>query len=115
MASSNMQPVNNEERFWEAIDLVTKTLTSHDGPFSWEGKHFTHRHVNIWPGPFQRPTPPMWAATGDPRSAAEVGRRGFRHVLVLRGAEGTKAAYESHRAARREAGNAKQKGRVFRP
>jgi alkanesulfonate monooxygenase SsuD/methylene tetrahydromethanopterin reductase-like flavin-dependent oxidoreductase (luciferase family) len=104
MASANMQPVNNEERFWEAIDLISKTLTGHDGPFSWEGKHFTHRHVNIWPGPYQRPTPPMWAATGDPRSAAEVGRRGFRHVLVLRGPEGTKAAYAAHRKARAEAG-----------
>ncbi|MDO9707132.1 LLM class flavin-dependent oxidoreductase [Paracraurococcus lichenis] len=104
MASANMQPVNNEERFWEAIDLVTKALTSHDGPVSWEGKHFSHRHINIWPGPYQRPTPPMWAATGDPRSAAEVGRRGYRHVLVLRGPEGTRAAYEAHRKARREAG-----------
>jgi len=46
----------------------------------------------------------MWAATGDPRSAAEVGRRGFRHVLVLRGPEGTKMAYEAHRRARAEAG-----------
>ncbi|GGC28472.1 monooxygenase [Siccirubricoccus deserti] len=104
VASSNMQPVNNEERFWEAIDLVKKTLTSHDGPFSWEGKHYTHRHVNIWPGPYQRPHPRMWAATGDPRSAAEVGRRGMTHVLVLRGPEGTRKAYEAHRAARREAG-----------
>ncbi|MCO6417974.1 LLM class flavin-dependent oxidoreductase [Siccirubricoccus sp. KC 17139] len=104
VASSNMQPVNNEERFWEAIDLIKKTLTSHDGPFSWEGKHYTHRHVNIWPGPYQQPHPRMWAATGDPRSAAEVGRRGMTHVLVLRGPEGTKKAYEAHRTARREAG-----------
>lgn len=104
MASANMQPVNNEERYWEAIDLITKTLTSHDGPFSWEGKHYHHRHVNIWPGPYQSPHPRLWAATGDPRSAAEVGRRGMTHVLVLRGPEGTKAAYEAHRKARREAG-----------
>jgi alkanesulfonate monooxygenase SsuD/methylene tetrahydromethanopterin reductase-like flavin-dependent oxidoreductase (luciferase family) len=103
-ASANANPVNNEERYWEAIDLVTKTLTSHDGPFSWEGKHYTHRHANIWPGPYQRPHPPMWAATGDPRSAAEVGRRGMRHVLVLRGPEGTKRAYDAHRRARAEAG-----------
>ena len=103
-ASANANPVNNEERYWEAIDLITRTLTSHDGPFSWEGKHYTHRHVNIWPGPYQRPHPPMWAATGDPRSAAEVGRRGFRHVLVLRGPEGTRRAFEAHRKARAEAG-----------
>src|SRR5919199_540375 len=103
-ASANANPVNNEERYWEAIDLIRTTLTSHDGPFSWEGKHYTHRHVNIWPGPYQRPHPPMWAATGDPRSAAEVGRRGFRRVLVLRGPEGTRRAFEAHRKARAEAG-----------
>ncbi|WP_428489287.1 LLM class flavin-dependent oxidoreductase [Rhodopila sp.] len=104
MASSNVNPVNNEERYWEAIDLIKKTLTTHDGPFSWEGKHFSHRHVNIWPRPYQAPHPPMWAATGDPRSSAEVGRRGMRHVLVLRGPDGTKRAYDAHRAARAEAG-----------
>jgi alkanesulfonate monooxygenase SsuD/methylene tetrahydromethanopterin reductase-like flavin-dependent oxidoreductase (luciferase family) len=104
MPSANMNPVRNEERYWEAIDLIKKALSSHDGPFSWEGKHFTHRHVNIWPRPWQEPHPRFWSATGDPNSAAEVGRRGMTHVLVLRGAEGTKRAYQAHRQARRDAG-----------
>src|SRR5260370_32813764 len=104
MPSANANPMRNEERYSEAIDLIKKALTSHDGPFSWEGKHFTHRHVNIWPRPWQRPHPRLWSATGDPRSAAEVGRRGMTHVLVLRGAEGTKRAYQAHRQARVEAG-----------
>src|SRR6266508_5651775 len=43
MASNNANPVTNIERYWEAIDLITKALTHQDGPFSWEGKHFTHR------------------------------------------------------------------------
>jgi alkanesulfonate monooxygenase SsuD/methylene tetrahydromethanopterin reductase-like flavin-dependent oxidoreductase (luciferase family) len=104
MASANMNPVNNEERFWEAIDLVKKSLTSHDGPFSFEGKYFHHRHVNIWPGPYQRPHPPMWAATGDPGSSAEVGRRDIRQILVLRGPDGTRRAFAANRRARAEAG-----------
>ena len=104
MASANANPVNNIERYWEAIDLIRKALSSHDGPFSWQGKHFTHRHVNIWPPPWQRPHPRMWSATGDPATAAEVGRRGMVHVLVLRGPEGTKRAYDAHRRARAEAG-----------
>ena len=104
MASANANPVGNEERYWEAIDLITKALTSHDGPVSWEGKYFTHRHINIWPPPYQRPHPRMWAATGDPQTSAEVGRRGMVHVLVLRGPEGTKRAYDAHRRARAEAG-----------
>ena len=104
MASASVSPVNNVERYWEAIDLIQKALAHQDGPFSWEGKHFTHRHVNIWPRPWQQPHPRLWSATGDPHTAAEVGRRGMVHVLVLRGPEGTKRAYAAHRRARAEAG-----------
>jgi len=46
----------------------------------------------------------MWAATGDPHTAAEVGRRGMVHTLVLRGHEGTRRAYAAYRTARAEAG-----------
>jgi len=103
MASNHANPMLNVERYWEAIDLITKSLTSHDGPFYWEGKHFAHRHVNIWPRPWQT-LPRMWAATGDPHTAAEVGRRGMVHVLVLRGVDGTKKAYAAYRKARAQAG-----------
>jgi len=104
MPSNHTNPVGNLERYWEAIDLIRKTLSHHDGPFSWEGRYFTHRHVNIWPRPWQQPHPRLWSATGDPYTAAEVGRRGMVHVLVLRGPDGTKRAYEAHRRARAEAG-----------
>jgi alkanesulfonate monooxygenase SsuD/methylene tetrahydromethanopterin reductase-like flavin-dependent oxidoreductase (luciferase family) len=103
MASGNMNPVGNIERFWEAIDLILKTLSHQDGPFSWEGKHFTHRHVNIWPRPWQQPHPPLWAATGDPETSAELGRRGMVNVLVFRGPEETKRAWTAYRKARVEA------------
>jgi len=104
MASNNGNPMQNEDRLWEGIDLISKALTHREGPFSWEGKHFTHRHVNIWPGPYQQPMPRLWAATGDPRSSAECGRRGIINTLVLRGPEGTKKAWDSYKRARREAG-----------
>jgi alkanesulfonate monooxygenase SsuD/methylene tetrahydromethanopterin reductase-like flavin-dependent oxidoreductase (luciferase family) len=104
MASNHTNPVGNLERYWEAIDLIRKTLSHHEGPFSWEGKYFTHRHVNIWPRPWQQPHPRLWSATGDPHTAAEVGRRGMVNVLVLRGPDGTKRAYQAHRRARAEAG-----------
>jgi len=103
MASNQANPINNVERYWEAIDLVTKALAHRDGPFSWEGKHFTHRHVNIWPPPYQQPHPRMWAATGDPDTVAEVGRRGMVNVMVLRGADGAKRAWAAYRRAREEA------------
>jgi alkanesulfonate monooxygenase SsuD/methylene tetrahydromethanopterin reductase-like flavin-dependent oxidoreductase (luciferase family) len=104
MASGNANPVGFVDRFWEAIDLITKALTAHDGPFSWEGKYYTHRHVNIWPPPYQRPHPPLWAASGDPETTAELGRRGIVNALVLRGPQASKRAFASYRAARREAG-----------
>jgi len=104
MASNNANPVTNIERYWEAIDLITKALTSQEGPFRWEGKHYTHRHVNIWPRPWQQPHPRMWAATGDPTTAREVGRRGMVNVLVLRGEEETRRAWAAYRQARAEAG-----------
>ena len=104
MVSGNVNPVGYVERFWEAIDLIEKTLTSHEGPFSWEGKHYTHRHVNIWPPSWQRPHPPFWAATGDPETSAELGRRGMVNALVLRGPEASKRAFDTYRAARAEAG-----------
>ncbi len=107
MASGNANPIGIRERFWEAIDLVEKTLTTHDGPFSWEGKHFTHRHINIWPPPYQRPHPPMWAATSDPVDTAELGRRGMVNIMVMRGVDVTKRAWGAYREARAEAGLSK--------
>jgi alkanesulfonate monooxygenase SsuD/methylene tetrahydromethanopterin reductase-like flavin-dependent oxidoreductase (luciferase family) len=104
MASNQTNPVGNLERYFEAIDLIEKALTWHEGPFSWEGKYYTHRHVNIWPRPWQQPRPRFWSATGDPFTAAEVGRRGMVHVLVLRGPDGTRRAYQAHRKARADAG-----------
>jgi alkanesulfonate monooxygenase SsuD/methylene tetrahydromethanopterin reductase-like flavin-dependent oxidoreductase (luciferase family) len=104
MASGNANPVGIRERFWEAIDLIVKTLTHQDGPFSWEGKYFTHRHVNIWPRPWQQPHPPLWAATGDTETAEELGRRGLINAIFLRGPEGTTRAWAAYRRARAEAG-----------
>jgi len=46
-------------RFWEALDLIVKTWTHHDGPFSFEGHFFHHRSINIWPRCYQQPHPPL--------------------------------------------------------
>ena len=104
MVSGNANPVRFVERFWEAIDVIKLALTSHEGPVSFEGKYFTHRHINIWPPPYQRPHPQFWAATGDPETSAECGRRGYINALVLRGPEASKRAFDCYRHARREAG-----------
>jgi len=104
MASNNANPVGNLERFWEAIDLITAALKNTDGPMRWEGKHFHHRHINLWPRPYQQPHPPMWTATGDPDTSRELGRRDMVNSVVLRGIDGTKRAWTAYREARTEAG-----------
>ena len=104
MVSGNANPVRFVDRFWEAIDVIELALTAQDGPVSFEGKYFTHRHINIWPGPYQKPRPQFWAATGDPLTSAECGRRGYVNALVLRGPDASKRAFDAYRSARAEAG-----------
>jgi alkanesulfonate monooxygenase SsuD/methylene tetrahydromethanopterin reductase-like flavin-dependent oxidoreductase (luciferase family) len=53
--AANTNPVLLNERFWEAHDIIVKALSTHDGPFRWEGKHFQYRLVNVWPRCFQNP------------------------------------------------------------
>ena len=104
MVSGDANPMRIREREWEAIDLIEKTLTSHDGPFSWEGKFFTHAHVNIWPRPYQSPRPEFWAATSDLPTCAELGRRSFVNTLLFGGYDRTKTAFDAYKQARVEAG-----------
>jgi alkanesulfonate monooxygenase SsuD/methylene tetrahydromethanopterin reductase-like flavin-dependent oxidoreductase (luciferase family) len=104
MASGDANPVGLREREWEAIDLIEKALTSHDGPFSWEGRYFTHPHVNIWPRPWQQPRPDFWAATSDLPTCAELGRRGMVNTLLFGGYDKTRSAFDAYKRARAEAG-----------
>ena len=40
MTPANTNPADLMERFWEAHDLILKAMTTHDGPFNWEGTLF---------------------------------------------------------------------------
>ncbi len=104
MVSGDANPMRIREREWEAIDLIEKTLTGHDGPFSWEGKFFQHAHVNVWPRPWQKPRPEFWAATSDLPTCAELGRRSIVNTLLFGGYMRTKQAYDAYKRARAEAG-----------
>jgi len=57
--SYKINPTYARERFHEAHDLIVKSWTT-DGPFSWDGKHYRFRYVNVWPRPYQKPHPPIW-------------------------------------------------------
>ncbi|MFL5255726.1 MAG: LLM class flavin-dependent oxidoreductase [Rhodopila sp.] len=104
MTSGDANPMRIREREWEAIDLIEKALTSHGGPFSWEGKFFTHAHVNVWPRIYQSPRPEFWAATSDLPTCAELGRRGYVNTLLFGGYDKTKMAFDTYKQARAAAG-----------
>src|SRR5262245_55410164 len=101
---ANSNPVRMNERQWEAMDLIVKAWTSHDGPVSHEGRFFHHRNINIWPRPYQQPHPPIWVSTTTPGGAGRVGARGYVQATFLTGYRGTPAIYDSYRKGWREAG-----------
>jgi alkanesulfonate monooxygenase SsuD/methylene tetrahydromethanopterin reductase-like flavin-dependent oxidoreductase (luciferase family) len=104
ISAANSNPVRMNERQWEAMDLIVKAWTTHDGPFSHEGRFFHHRMVNIWPRPYQQPHPPVWVSTTSAGGAARVGARGFTQATFLTGYAGTRAIFDSYRRGWRESG-----------
>ena len=105
MASANANPVGNVERYWEAIDLITKALSTQDGPFSWEGQAFH-------PSPREYLAAAVAAAASAhvvrrraiPRPPPRSGGAAWCRCWCCAGPEGTKRAYAAHRKARVEAG-----------
>jgi alkanesulfonate monooxygenase SsuD/methylene tetrahydromethanopterin reductase-like flavin-dependent oxidoreductase (luciferase family) len=93
---SNARPTRMVERFWEAHDLIIKALTSHDGPFAWEGEHFHYRSVNIWPRPWQQPHPPVWVSVNSVGSVKPVAERGYVLGTVMTGYK-AKALFDEYR------------------
>ncbi|HUB95885.1 MAG TPA: LLM class flavin-dependent oxidoreductase [Stellaceae bacterium] len=93
---ANTNPVFIMERFWEAHDFIIKAMTSHDGPFNWEGQYFHYRNVNIWPRPFQQPHPPVWSTTSSRGNARVLGEKGYV-IATLGSGYNTRALYDAYR------------------
>ncbi len=101
---ANSNPHRFSDRFWEAHDLILQAMTTHDGPFNFEGDFFHHRNVNIWPRPMQQPHPPVWITTGSPSNARELGRRGYVMASFLGGFGVTKDLHKHYAQGWQEAG-----------
>jgi len=82
---SNQNPARLTERFWEAHDLILKAFATRTGPFSWEGEFFHYRSVNLIPGIYQYPAPPMWMPGASPDSARIAAERGYTLASFLCG------------------------------
>jgi len=61
-------PDETRARTQEASVLITRALTE-PHPFGWEGRFYRFRTVAVWPGPIQRPHPPMYYSGNSIESA----------------------------------------------
>ena len=105
ISPANSNPARMYERFYEALDLIVKAWTTHDGPFSHEGQFYHHRNVNIWPRPFQQPHPPLWTASSSGNGAREAGRRGYVLATFISGYRNTPNIFKAYREGWKEAGH----------
>jgi alkanesulfonate monooxygenase SsuD/methylene tetrahydromethanopterin reductase-like flavin-dependent oxidoreductase (luciferase family) len=103
---ANSNPATLMERFWEAHDLILKAMTTHDGPFNWEGRHFHYRQVNVWPRPYQQPHPPVWLTVNSPESAYVGGQKGYVIGVLNSGYTRTPGIFEAYRKGAAEKGHA---------
>ena len=106
ISPANTNPADLVERFWEAHDLILKAMTSHDGPFNWEGTHFQYRSVNVWPRPYQEPHPPVWTPVGSEGSAREAAARGITIGVLNTGWVRTPGIFKAYRDSAAQAGRA---------
>ncbi len=69
-----------DERFEEALDVITKSFVS-ETPFSHRGKFWQYDNIVVEPPTAQKPHPPFWMGAGSKRSVNEVVRRGYNMLL----------------------------------
>jgi alkanesulfonate monooxygenase SsuD/methylene tetrahydromethanopterin reductase-like flavin-dependent oxidoreductase (luciferase family) len=67
-------PDETRARTQEACVLIQRALTEPQ-PFGWEGRFYRFRTVAVWPGPTQRPHPPMYYSGNSFESAAFAAKR----------------------------------------
>jgi alkanesulfonate monooxygenase SsuD/methylene tetrahydromethanopterin reductase-like flavin-dependent oxidoreductase (luciferase family) len=112
ISPSNASPARTADRLWEAHDLIIKAWTSHDGPFSWEGRYFHRRQVNIWPRPYQQPHPPVWITTSTTSQVEKVADLDYTAAMFLSGMEQTKTVFGAYRKRRAQFGRAMSQERL---
>ena len=103
---ANSNGVSLMRRFWEAHDLIIKAMTTHDGPFNFEGEFFHYRNVNVWPRPYQQPRPRVWISTATPANAREIGQKGHVLASFMGGIAETVKLHKAYAEGYRAGGNA---------
>ncbi|MGY6126755.1 LLM class flavin-dependent oxidoreductase (plasmid) [Paraburkholderia strydomiana] len=96
--------VGMTERFWEAHDLILKALSTRDGPFNWQGKHFQARNVNVWPRPYQEAHPPVWISGRSRSNIRDIASRQHVFATFLSGKQ-TAGMFDYYRQVASELGH----------
>jgi alkanesulfonate monooxygenase SsuD/methylene tetrahydromethanopterin reductase-like flavin-dependent oxidoreductase (luciferase family) len=96
---ANTNPTQTVERLWEGIDLIVRAWTTHDGPFSFEGRFWHQRAVNIWPRPYQQPRPPVWiTGSSDKANIVRIAQHGFVFAMFLQPHDKVREMFDAYRA-----------------
>src|SRR5919202_1249510 len=74
----NIAAEDSRARFEEGVELLLRAWTERR-PFRWEGRFFQFPVVSIWPGPVQKPHPPLLVSG----KSSESGRFAARHHLPI--------------------------------
>jgi alkanesulfonate monooxygenase SsuD/methylene tetrahydromethanopterin reductase-like flavin-dependent oxidoreductase (luciferase family) len=69
-----------DERFEEALDVITKAFVS-ETPFSHRGKYWQYDNIVVEPPTSQKPHPPFWMGAGSPNSVRQVAERSYNMLL----------------------------------
>lgn len=93
---SNANPVTSNARYWEAHDLIMAALAKKDGPISYESDNYNYRYLNVIPGCYQQPTPPIWMTTLSPHTAKEAAQRGYT-IAITAVARAARACFPVYR------------------
>jgi alkanesulfonate monooxygenase SsuD/methylene tetrahydromethanopterin reductase-like flavin-dependent oxidoreductase (luciferase family) len=94
---------HSREMYEEGVELVVRAWTT-PVPFGWEGRHFRHRLVSVWPRPVQQPHPPVLVSGNSPDSGDFAARHRFSIGLAFLPAPVAARAAAHYRTAAAAAG-----------
>jgi alkanesulfonate monooxygenase SsuD/methylene tetrahydromethanopterin reductase-like flavin-dependent oxidoreductase (luciferase family) len=99
----NIPPEESRARFEEGVELMLRAWTSPE-PFAWHGRFFQFPVVSIWPGPIQKPHPPLLVSGKSPESGNFAATHHLPIGLSFETLEQARAAVEHYRSAAAQAG-----------
>jgi alkanesulfonate monooxygenase SsuD/methylene tetrahydromethanopterin reductase-like flavin-dependent oxidoreductase (luciferase family) len=94
---------HSREMYEEGVELVVQAWTT-PVAFGWEGRHYRHRLISIWPRPVQQPHPPVLVSGNSPDSADFAARHRFSIGIAFMPPAAAGRAAGHYRAAAAAAG-----------